>query len=286
MANLRDIKRKITSVKNTQKITSAMKMVSAAKMKKAQDAMDAAKPFATKITEVVSNIGKRVAEDAHPFLEVRETVQNIGVLVITSDRGLCGGFNTGVTKEFARFAEKYKGKSLKVFSVGKTGTNVLRKKGAEIVESYVDFSGKIVYDDAVSIGDLVTKAFLNGEIDELYVVYSKFKSVSIQIPTSKKIMPLAFDTEVVDEDSVDYLYEPSPELLLEEILPKFINFSIYSALMESIAGEHSARMAAMDNATRNAGDLIDSLTLVYNKARQAAITTEILDIVNGAEALK
>ena len=287
MANLRDIRRKIASVKSTQKITSAMKMVSAAKMKKAQDIMDAAKPFANKITEVVTNIGKRVSDDAHPFLEVRENVQNIGVIVITSDRGLCGAFNSNVNKEFVRFANEHKDKNIKVVSVGKTGTGFLKKKDVDFMETFVDFSGKIIYDDAITIGDIVTKAFVDVEIDELYVVYNEFKSVSLQIPTAKKILPLSFEQEVeITEDSVDYIYEPSPELLLEEILPRFINFSIYSALMESVAGEHSARMAAMDNATRNAGELIDKLTLAYNKARQAAITTEILDIVNGAEALK
>jgi F-type H+-transporting ATPase subunit gamma len=287
MANLRDIRRKIASVKNTQKITSAMKMVSAAKMKKAQDIMDAAKPFATKITEVVSNIGKRVSDDAHPFLEEREEIKTIGVIVITSDRGLCGAFNSNVMKEYVKFAEANKDKKIKVVTVGKTGTGFLTKKGAEIVEKFVDFSGKIVYDDAITIGDIVTKQFIDEEIDEVYVVYNEFKSVSLQIPTSKKILPLSFEPEVeIQEDSVDYIYEPAPELLLAEILPRFINFSIYSALMESVAGEHSARMAAMDNATRNAGELIGKLTLAYNKARQAAITTEILDIVNGAEALK
>ena len=287
MASLRDIKRKIGSVKNTQKITSAMKMVSAAKMKKAQEAMSSAKPYAVKIKEVVANIGKRVSSDAHPYLEVRENVENIGVLVITSDRGLCGAFNSSVIKEFNRFAEKNKGKNLKVFCVGKTGNSAIMKTPAEILESYLEFSGRIVYDDAIGIGDVVTKAFTEGVIDELYIIYNEYKSVTLQTPKVSKVMPLVFEENTEeDNDSIDYIYEPKPELLLAEILPKYINFTIYSALMESIAGEHSARMAAMDNATRNAGEMIDRLTLAYNKARQAAITTEILDIVNGAEALK
>ncbi len=288
MASLRDIKRKIVSVKNTQKITSAMKMVSAAKMKKAQEAMSSARPYAAKIKEVVLNIGKRVSSDAHPYLEVRENIENIGVIVITSDRGLCGAFNSSVIKEFNRFLETHKNKNIKVFSVGKTGNSAVSKTNAEILEAYLEFSGKIVYDDAITIGDVVTKAFTDEIIDELYVIYNEYKSVTLQVPKVSKIMPLTFESDAQedDENSIDYLYEPKPELLLAEILPKYINFTIYSALMESVAGEHSARMAAMDNATRNAGELIDRLTLAYNKARQAAITTEILDIVNGAEALK
>jgi F-type H+-transporting ATPase subunit gamma len=264
-----------------------MKMVSAAKMKKAQEAMSSARPYASKIKEVVLNIGKRVSSDAHPYLEVRENVQNIGVLVITSDRGLCGAFNSNVIKEFNRFVASHKDKNIKAFCVGKTGNSAVGKTAAEILESYVEFSGKIIYDDAIGIGDVVTKAFTDGVIDELYVIYNEYKSVTLQVPKVSKIMPLSFNVEDVEEDdTIDYLYEPKPELLLAEILPKYINFTIYSALMESVAGEHSARMAAMDNATRNAGELIDRLILSYNKARQAAITTEILDIVNGAEALK
>ena len=215
MASLRDIKRKIGSVKNTQKITSAMKMVSAAKMKKAQEAMSSARPYAVKIKEVVANIGKRVSSDAHPYLEVRENVENIGVLVITSDRGLCGAFNSSVIKEFNRFAEEHKNKNLKVFCVGKTGNNAILKTSAEILESYLEFSGRIIYDDAIGIGDVVTKTFTEGTIDELYIIYNEYKSVTLQVPKVSKVMPLIFEENTEeDNDSIDYIYEPKPELLL------------------------------------------------------------------------
>lgn len=284
MPGMRDIKRKIGSVKNTQKITKAMKMVSAAKMRKAQDAMNSARPYALKLTELVNNIGSRVPQDVHPFLEVRENVNNIGVLVVSSDRGLCGAFNNNIIKSFLNFSKNISGKNLKVVTVGKKIDEFAKKRKFDVVASYTSFAGRIRYEDAVEIGEKLSHMFIDGEIDELYIIYNEFRSIVFQTPKTFKVLPVSIEKS--DAESSDYLYEPSPDLLIKEILPRFLNFNIFSVLLESTAGEHGARMAAMDNATRNAGEFIKKLTLTYNKARQASITKEILDIVNGAEALK
>lgn len=285
MPGMRDIKRKIKSVKNTQKITSAMKMVSAAKMRKAQDAVASARPYAENIKNLVNNIGKRLEEKTHPFLIKKSEVNSIGVVVITSDRGLCGGFNSNVIKKTLSFIREHQNKKIKFYFIGKKGYDFFKRREFEILEKYITFSGKIRYDDAVEIGKKVSEDFLNGKVDEVYFIYNEFKSIVSQVPKIDKLLPVEID-ETTDEVVIDYLYEPSPTTLVNEILPRFLNFSVYSAMLESIAGEHGARMAAMDNATRNAGELIKKLEINYNKARQAAITKEILDIVNGAEALK
>lgn len=285
MPGMRDIKRKINSVKNTQKITKAMKMVSAAKMRKAQDAMNAAKPYARKLTELVNSIGSRVSKEMHPFLQPKEEVKSIGVIVVSSDRGLCGAFNNNIIKTFSNFVRQHSDKQIKVITVGRKIDEFARKRKYNILDSYVTFGGRVRYDDAVAIGEKVNEYFISDEIDELYLIYNEFKSIVYQTPKVIKLLPVSLE-ESSEVDVVDYLFEPNPASLIKEILPKFLNFNIFSVLLESTAGEHGARMAAMDNATRNAGEFIRKLTLTYNKARQAAITKEILDIVNGAEALK
>jgi F-type H+-transporting ATPase subunit gamma len=285
MPGMRDIKRKINSVKNTQKITKAMKMVSAAKMRKAQDAMNAAKPYARKLTELVNSIGSRVSKEMHPFLQPKEEVKSIGVIVVSSDRGLCGAFNNNIIKTFSNFVKQHSDKQIKVITVGRKIDDYVRKRKYNILDSYITFGGRVRYDDAVAIGEKVNEYFISDEIDELYLIYNEFKSIVYQTPKVIKLLPVSLE-EGTEMDVVDYLFEPNPASLIKEILPKFLNFNIFSVLLESTAGEHGARMAAMDNATRNAGEFIRKLTLTYNKARQAAITKEILDIVNGAEALK
>lgn len=285
MASLRDIRRKIKSVKNTQKITKAMKMVSAAKMRRAQDAMENARPFAAKIGEVVTNIARRVDSGLHPFLSGREEVKNVGVVVVSSDRGLCGAFNSGVVRETAAFRRLHEDKNIKFVFVGKKAYEFYRRRNADVLEKYISFGGNVVYNDAITIGNLMVEKFLEGELDEVYVIFNSFKSTSLQEAKTVKVLPLTVEA-AADETLVDYLYEPKPEALLNEIMPRFVNFTIFSSILESIAGEHGARMVAMDNATRNAGEMIKRLSLSYNKARQAGITKEILDIVNGAEALK
>ena len=285
MASARDIKRQINSVTNTQKITKTMKMVSATKMRKAVEAMQAARPYSAKLTEVIKDLSNRAGGSAnHAFLESRENIKTVCLIVISSDKGLCGAFNSNVLKEAAAFCEKHKDKRVKLITIGKRSFDFFRKRGNDITEKLVGFGGKFTFANAVDAGNLVTKAFLNGDIDECHLIYNEFKSTSSQTVRNKKILPLTLEEGSASEYP-DFEYEPDVETLLGSLLPQFINTSIYQSMLESAAGEHGARMVAMDNATRSAGEMIKRLVLNYNKTRQAAITTELLDIVNGAEAL-
>jgi F-type H+-transporting ATPase subunit gamma len=286
MPGIMDIKRKIGSVQNTQKITKAMKMVSAARMRKAEDAMNDARAYANKIYELCCNMAEKVDSDSHPFLAEKSDVKNICLAIITSDKGLCGAFNSNVIKKTMAFIKEHEGKNIKFVMIGKKGNDAFGKKGHEVLEKYITFGGRITYEEASEIGDKLVDYFLNEEVDEIYTIHNEFKSTSLQIGKVTKVLPLSFEAkEEKAEGSVDYIYEPKADALLKEIMPRYINFTVFFAILESIAGEHGSRMIAMDNASRNAGDLVKKLELTFNKARQAEITTEILDIVNGAEAL-
>lgn len=288
MPGIMDIKRQIKSVQNTQKITKAMKMVSAARMRKAEEAMVNARAYAGKINELVTNMAGRVEPDSHPFLSQKDEVKNICLAIITSDRGLCGAFNSNVIKRTAAFVKEHKDKNVKLVCIGKKGNDIFKNREIDILSKYVTFGGKVSYDEASEIGDKLVDYFMNEEVDEIYIIHNEFKTTSLQVAGVQKLLPLSIEAGKADtpaESSVDYIYEPRAEALVKEILPRYINFTVYFSLIESIAGEHGARMLAMDNASRNAGELIGKLTLTFNKARQASITNEILDIVNGAEAL-
>ncbi|WP_022850500.1 ATP synthase F1 subunit gamma [Limisalsivibrio acetivorans] len=285
MAGTRDIKRKISSVKNTQKITKAMKMVSAAKMRRAQDAMESAKPFAKKIGEMVDNVSKRTNPELHPFLAERDGNGPVCLIAVTSDKGLCGAFNSNVIKAAQRFVEKYQGREIKVICIGKKTFEFFKRKEHEILDKHIDLAGKVLFSDAKNIAEVAMDNYLNEKVDEVHLLYNEFRSTALQVPVTEKLLPLGVEESKEEEQLVEYIYEPKPEMLLNELMPRYIRFKIFSALLESVAGEHGARMMAMDNASRNASEMIGKLTLTYNKARQAAITNEILDIVNGAEAL-
>ena len=239
MASARDIKRKINSVSNTQKITKTMKMVSAAKMRKAIEAMQSARPYSAKLAELIQELSNRAGGNAEH----------------------------------------------EIVPVGKRAFDFFAKRGFEIVEKWIGFGGKYTFNDAVNVGRLISKSFINGNADEVHLIYNEFKSTSSQIVRSKKLLPLAVESGS-EPSYPDFEYEPDVTVLLDSLLPQFINTSIFQSMLESVAGEHGARMVAMDNATRSAGEMIKKLVLNYNKTRQAAITTELLDIVNGAEALK
>lgn len=285
MANARDIKRKISSVSSTRKITKTMKMVSASKMRRAVDAMLAARPFTEKLTDMIKDISARAGGvTSHPLLEARSDIKNICLIVITSDKGLCGAFNSNVLKAVLAFAREHNDKNIKVISVGKRANDFLSKRGFPIIDKIVGLGGKFTFTHASDLGSSITNLFENSEIDEVHLIYNEFKSTSSQITRCKKLLPLVIDN--AEPEYPDFEYEPDIEALLSSLLPQFINTSIYLSMLESVAGEHGARMVAMDNATRSAGDMIKKLELNYNKTRQAAITTELLDIVNGAEALK
>ncbi|PKN38985.1 MAG: ATP synthase F1 subunit gamma [Deltaproteobacteria bacterium HGW-Deltaproteobacteria-2] len=288
MASLKDIKRKVTAVQKTKQITRAMNMVAASKFKSAQMKMDNFRPYAGKFMDVLNSLALRVETMSHPLLAVRDP-RRLRVICMTSDRGLCGGFNTNLIKATERFMkEKVKdGKEVALINVGRKGRDYFRKK-ANVLAQKVDVLSKFDMTLAVSIADEVIVPFVKEEYDELYLIYNQFMNVSVQKPTVVRLFPLPSigqDADVDPDRFLDYAYEPSEEALLQKLLPMYVHVLVYRALLETSAGENGARMAAMDNATSNCEELISSLTLKMNKARQAAITAELMDIVGGTEAL-
>ena len=288
MPSLRDIKRKITSVKKTQQITKAMKMVAAAKLRRAQDRVIAARPYARKMLAVIANLAGRVERAQHPLLAKREPKQ-VKLLVLTSDRGLCGAYNTNILRKAVEAVKQFKaeGKDVKVNVVGRKGRDFFRKRPGYTLGKVWSELGMIDYEKAADVGKNIVERFAAGETDEVYLLYNEFKSVMQQKVTLEKLLPVEPPAETDPfTAAVDYLYEPSAEAILSSILPKHIEVQVYRSMLESQASEMGSRMTAMDSATRNARDMIERLTLKFNKQRQAAITKEISEIVGGAEALK
>ena len=286
MAALKDIKRKVTAVQKTRQITKAMNMVAASKFKASQTRIESFRPYAVKFMDVLSSLAQRAETSAHPLLSVRE-VKKIWVICMTSDRGLCGGFNNNLIKATERFiGEKRRaGKEVVFIPIGKKGRDYFRKKGNTRGER-VDVFKKFDMTLAASISEEVIQPFIREEYDELDIIYNEFVSVSVQRPAVVRLFPFTLKKDDLSLDSgVNYIYEPSEPALVEKLLPMYVHVLIYRALLETSAGENGARMVAMDNATRNCEDLINRLTLKYNKARQAAITAELMDIVGGTEAL-
>lgn len=292
MANMRDIRRRIKSVASTQKITKAMKMVSAAKLRKTQSTLLAIRPYSDKIQEVMNHLLEGGEEYNTPFLQPREEVKNILYIVIAGDRGLCGGYNINLL----RFAEE----TLKSVPKGVHGTMLLIGSKAyehfrtrpqyEVMDVFSNIGDTPNVSQGKALSDYVIKKYLDGEVDEVHMVYSKFISVLTQVPAQAQVLPISRDDEPEESEGVqsetDYIFEPGGKQILDVILPKYVDSSIYRLLLESKAGEHGARMTAMDSATDNASELIDKLTLSLNRARQAQITTEITEIVGGAAALE
>ena len=291
MPSLKDLKTRINSVKSTQKITSAMKMVAAAKLRRAQDSAEKGRPYADRMQQIVNSLASKADPISAPQLLVGNGKDNTHLLVVVSaDRGLCGGFNGAITRqtrtEFARL--RGEGKTVKLLMVGRKSADALRR---ELGDSYIDslegIQGTAVeYADAASIGETVRNGFEAGDFDVCTVIFNKFKSAISQEVTLKRLIPAEVGEDTQDDDAgVSYEYEPDEEELLAAVLPRNISTQVYSALLESSAAELAARMTAMDNATRNAGDLIERLTLVYNRTRQATITKELIEIISGAEAV-
>ena len=291
MPSLQSLRRKIAAFKNTQKITKAMKMVAAAKLKRSQDRILAARPYAHKMRGVLSNLSQRVNRSAHPLLQKREG-RKIEVLVVTSDRGLCGGFNGNIVRRSAEFVRQCESRGLHVTLsiVGRKGRDYFRRRTWPIRQEWTGVFDKLSFEHAIDIGGDVTDHFIKGTFDELYVVYNEFKSAIQQRVIVEKLLPVdvavEFGAQAEGTTGGSYLYEPEESELLNVLVPKHFQIQAYRILLESAAAEHGARMAAMDGATRNAGQLIKKVTLYYNKTRQAAITKELMDIVGGAEALK
>jgi len=290
MANLRAIRKRIGSVKSTQQITKAMKMVSAAKLRRAQDAITAARPYARMMREVVQAVAGRAGTDAHPLLTAREG-KKLALLVVTSDRGLCGSFNAGLTRAAYRFINEHRDRyeEISLFVVGRKGRDFFRRREITIRKEYLGVLGAVSRHHAETIGNDLVGGFLAEEFDEVQIVFNEFRSAISQVIRFEKLFPFALETAGEPKaggSDVDYLYEPGQKEILASLLPKYVETQIFRVLLESVAGEHGARMTAMDSATNNSVDMIARLTLQMNRARQATITTELSEIVSGAEALK
>ncbi len=282
---VRDYKRRIRSVKNTQQITKAMKMVAAAKLRRAQESAEASRPYTETLQDTLARLAGVAFDVKHPLLVKREEVRRVGYVVITADRGLCGAYNTNIIRAATNaMAEDTRNIDNSIVAVGRKARDFFRKRGGVDAE-FTNLGDNIGYADAREVGQYITNAYENEELDEVYLVYARFVNIIRQIPTVTKILPIEPPTTDTEEQYVDYIYEPSAEEILLSLLPRYIGSQIYHAMLEGKASEHGARMTAMGNATENAGEIIENLTLVMNKIRQAAITDEILDIVGGAEAL-
>jgi F-type H+-transporting ATPase subunit gamma len=280
MPALIDIRRRIRSVKSTQQITKAMKMVSAAKLRRAQEAMFAARPYARKMGEVLQSLASR-APALHPLLEERGNERILGV-VVTADKGLCGGFNANILRMVQNFVKEHATRDVSLEVVGRKARDFFRRRHMRIHAEHVGVFASLQYATAQKIAQEVIRAFTAKETDEVWLVYNEFKSVIQQRIVAKRLLPVERTSLDPREPALDYLYEPGPHEIFEGILPKYVEIQVWQALLESSAAEHGARMAAMDSATNNAADMIESLTLYMNKVRQAAITKEIIEVVSGA----
>ncbi|MBI5179720.1 MAG: ATP synthase F1 subunit gamma [Nitrospinae bacterium] len=285
MASTREIKRRITSVKNTRQITKAMKMVAAAKLRRAQDAVVQARPYATKMREVVGSLGASFGGESHPLL-ARRNEKNVLVLLFSSDKGLCGAFNSNLFKAVLKIMEENEGKDVHLSSIGKKGRDYFRRRKVTMEKAYVDFSRNVNYPFAASIAKDVIEMYTSGKVDKVYIVYNKFRTVIAQDVTVAQLVPVSLEAGANAEEKPEGLYEPSAASVLDAIVEQYVEVQVYQALLESWASENGSRMAAMDSASRNAGDMINRLTLIYNRARQSAITKELIEIVSGADALK
>lgn len=287
MAGLKAIKRRIVSVKNTRKITRAMKMVAAARLRRAQQRITDLRPYAIKTADLIAQVAARVeGEQVHPLLARREE-HKVLIVVLTSDRGLAGAFNASIGKRAFQLWKQLAadGKQVTFAIVGRKGGDYLKRRGANIVKVFQGVFENLTSANAGEVGRFVAGHYVSGELDAAYLVYNEFKSAITQTVTVEPLLPVK-TVEMTAGSSTDYIYEPSQAALLDRLLPMYMEIQSYRALLESVASEHGARMTAMDNATRNASDMIDKLTLQYNRARQAAITKELMEIIGGAEALK
>ncbi len=291
MANLKDIRRRIESVQKTQQITRAMRMVAGAKLRRAQAAIEAARPYAERMRATLTEVASAQTDAAHPLLAVREEVANVEFVLVSSDRGLCGAFNANVAKHAAPLVEARiaAGQSVSITTAGKKIRDAMKRTHARCVAGDYPQQGWVEYGQAAEIARAVSTRFEAGEVDEVVLVYSEFVTALTQIPRDVPLLPFAAADDAegasAEKPVLPYEIEPNPEALLRQLVPRALEVEIFRALLENQSGEHAARMAAMESATRNTEELIESLTLTYNRARQAAITRELVEIVSGAEAL-
>ena len=282
MASLKDIRDRIKSVKSIQKVTSAMKMVAAAKVRKAQQKMEQARPYTSALEEVIHHILPDINRDDLDLLNIRE-IKRKAYVIVSADRGLAGAFNSNITKVAEKEINEFGRENVDLFCIGKKARDHFKRREYNIIESHTDFWNDLNYDNAMMIGRSIIDHFTSGKVDEVHVVYNYFVNMAQQEIKSEVLLPLVYEDG--EFEAKDRLYEPSKEALVGSLVPRHLNIQVWKYLLESYASEQAARMLAMENATTNAGDMIKSLTLEFNKARQAAITTEMLEIVSGAEAL-
>jgi len=296
MATLKEVQTQISGVKKTKQITKAMNMVAASRLRGAQTTMEAFRPYSAKFAEVLGSLAERAGDEASSLLVPREEIKKIDLILCTSDRGLCGGFNVNLIELAENFLAEQANKDVEIsfINFGKKGYAWAKKSNMSVTQSHIGVIGaQFDFSIAINSGNEIIKDFNEGKVDEVYIIYSEFVNMGRQVPVIKQLLPiLKIESEKVDMQDSDsgflpeHICEPSPDALLGEMLPKSIYIQIFSAMLETSTSEHAARMTAMDNATKACNDMIDELTLLYNKARQAAITAELMDIVGGAEALK
>ena len=283
MANLKDIRDRIKSVKSIQKVTKAMKMVAAAKMRRAQENMEKARPYNHRLVEIIQHLLLSVERSMLPLLEVRE-VKRIAYVVVTSDRGLAGSFNSSILRKAHNDIDEFGKHNVDIFCIGKKAKDYFKSRKYNIIASYSDFWSDLNFNQSMKIGSTIVNHFLNLSVDEIRVTYNEFVNVATQATVSEKLLPIELNEDELSH--TDFLYEPSKDRIVKSLIPRYLNAQVWKYLLESYASEQAARMVAMENATTNSEDMIKNLTLEFNKARQAAITTEMLEIVSGAEALK
>jgi F-type H+-transporting ATPase subunit gamma len=289
MPSLRDLRRRTRSVKNTQQITKAMKMVSAAKLRRSQDAILSARPFARKMLEVLNSLATRANPEGHPLLRVREP-RRVDVVIVTADKGLCGSFNANILKTAEAFVRRTEADDLGLQLVGKKSRDYFRRRGFKIRREFVDVFRNLGYDTASAIARPIIERYSAPDspegLDAVFLIYNEFKNVMQQDVVVERLLPLEKLHFERREEELDYIYEPGPAAIYDAVIPRHVEYQLWRALLESAAAEHAARMTAMENATKNASELIEQLTLTMNKARQASITKEILEVVSGAEAVQ
>ncbi|WP_461788399.1 ATP synthase F1 subunit gamma [Pedobacter sp.] len=291
MANLKEVRNRIASVQSTQQITKAMKMVSAAKLKRATNAIVQLRPYATKLKEILGNLSASLEGSTSPFIEEREP-NKVLIVAVSSNRGLAGAFNMNVIKTAnnliaEKYSEQFKKGNVSIVAIGKKTQDFYEKRGYNVIGNNNEVYSDLSFENVTKITDAIMAGFVDGKYDRVEVVYNRFKNAAVQILTSEQLLPLPKSEEAVStkETNVDYILEPSKEEIVTQLIPKSIKIQLYKAVLDSHASEHGARMTSMDKATENAGDLLKSLKLAYNQARQAAITTELTEIVSGAAAL-
>jgi F-type H+-transporting ATPase subunit gamma len=285
MSTLRDIKRRIQSVKNTQQITKAMKMVAASRLRRAQDAILASRPYALKMLEVLSSLALRTNPHAHPLLQLRDP-RKVDLVVVTSDRGLCGAFNANIIRRAEAFMREHPDWDFSLHIIGKKANDYFKRRDYNIRKVSLNVLSDVSFPHAAAMGDDVVESYLAQEFDQVFMVYNEFKSAIQQRVIVEQLLPIKPMDISEDYYPVEYLFEPSEDELLEELLPRHINIQVYRVMLESAASEHGARMTAMEAATNNATEMIEKLTLLYNRSRQAAITKELIEVVSGKEAMK